>query len=310
MDYLITLLFLIISIVLGISISLFLSFKSYLIIALLCTIIFISLELYYNYYQLKHISTNPSYTKSPEPDTTLTKLVSGVLSWNTPTNLRIPTGTTLTANGEIITTGEKFEDIIITKDAPPELNKPFELSSTNPLDGLQPSELLSRLNYIYYATANPNKVVNYHDFKTHADKYINEDSIQLSTNDTKLQSYSAGFYPHLTTNQIYTHDCLNDGSDGRSCFQSPQLFYNAKHQFNILDKGVNVDNANLIIREDFSINPGVLYMNAPVGNLDRSLDYESNETIDLSGEELALCRTCKLAVCKNDMCSLQNSLFM
>jgi len=89
--------------------------------------------------------------------------------------------------------------------------------------------------------------------------------------------------------------------------------------FNILEKGVNVDNANLIIREDFSmpmnLDPKarydpILFMNAPKGNLDKPLDQQSNESIDLSAEELSLCRNCKLAVCKDDYCSLQNNLFM
>ena len=58
--------------------------------------------------------------------------------------------------------------------------------------------------------------------------------------------------------------------------------------FNILTKGVNEDNANLLVREDFS-NPmilnnnnryePILIYNAPNGNLDKILDNESNETI-------------------------------
>jgi hypothetical protein len=162
-------------------------------------------------------------------------------------------------------------------------------------------------------------MVNYHDFQTHADKYLDADGSKLSTNDLKLQTYSAGFYPQLTTDQIDARDCLNEGSGPRSCFQNPQLFYNKAHNFNILEKGVNQDNANLIIREDFSmpmnLDPKarydpVLFMNAPKGNLDKPLDQQSNESIDLSAEELSLCRNCKLAVCKDDYCSLQNSLFM
>ena len=188
-----------------------------------------------------------------------------------------------------------------------------------PFDGLAPTELMKRLNYIYYATANPAKVINYHDFKTHADRYLDKDDTKLSTNDTKLQSYGAGYYPQLTGNQIDAKDCLNDGSGIGSCFQNPQLFYNTKYNFNILSKGVNADNANLIIREDFSmpmnLDPKsrydpVLFVNAPLGNLDKPLDQQSNESIDLSAERNSQCRNCKLAICKNDICSLQNNLFM
>jgi hypothetical protein len=199
-----------------------------------------------------------------------------------------------------------------------------------PFDGLDPKELLSRLNYIYYATAQPAKRINYHDFKTHADTLLDGDGTKLSNNDPKLQSYAAGYYPQLTADQIDARDCLNYGSESGSCFQSPQLFYNAKHNFNILDKGVNTENANLITREDFSMPSNleaivsqplplnvadrkmqVLFMNAPKGILDVPLDQESNESI---GRKLdtstSICRNCKLAVCKDDYCSLQNSLFM
>lgn len=201
-----------------------------------------------------------------------------------------------------------------------------------PFDGLDPKELLSRLNYIYYATAQPAKRINYHDFKTHADQLLDTDGTKLSNNDPKLQSYSAGFYPQLTADQIDARDCLNYGSGPKSCFQSKQLFYNAARDFNILDKGVNMDNANLVVREDFSMpvnleaitsrplpldvadrNAGarILFVNAPKGNLDVPLDQESNESLGRKlDDSKALCRNCKLAVCTDDYCGLQNSLFM
>ena len=186
-----------------------------------------------------------------------------------------------------------------------------------PFDNLEPNELLSRLNYIYYATSNPLKPINYIEYKTHADKLLNSDNTKLSTNDKHLLQYSKAYYPQLSENQIDTKDCLNDGSEKTSCFQNPSLFFNVKNDFNILTKGVNENNANLLIREDFS-NPmnldntkrydPVLFMNAPRGNLDRALDKQSNETIQLNTNDI--CRTCKLAVCNNDYCNLQNQLFM
>lgn len=201
-----------------------------------------------------------------------------------------------------------------------------------PFDGLDPKELLSRLNYIYYATAQPAKRINYHDFKTHADQLLDSDGTKLSNNDPKLQNYAAGFYPQLTTDQIDARDCLNYGSGPKSCFQSKQLFYNAARDFNILDKGVNMDNANLVVREDFSMPKNleaivssplpldvadrnatsrVLFVNAPKGNLDVPLDQESNESLGRKlDDSIALCHNCKLAVCRDDYCGLQNSLFM
>ena len=178
--------------------------------------------------------------------------------------------------------------------------------------------MLSSLNYLTYATANPYKPLSYNDYKTHADKYLDEDGTKLSTNDLKLQEFAKAHYPQLTMDQIDAKDCLNYGSGKNSCFQSAQLFNNVKNNFNILGKGVNEDNSNLIIKEDFT-NPmildsrhryqKILFKNAPTGNLDKILDDESNETINLDNST-DTCRNCKMSVCKNDYCSLQNQLFM
>jgi hypothetical protein len=79
-----------------------------------------------------------------------------------------------------------------------------------------------------------------------------------------------------------------------------------------------IERSNLIIKEDFT-NPMILnndsrympmlYKNAPSGNLDRILDNESNETINLDNSK-DLCKNCKITVCKDDYCGLQNQLFM
>jgi hypothetical protein len=94
-----------------------------------------------------------------------------------------------------------------------------------------------------------------------------------------------------------------------------------------------MENANLVVREDFSMPQNleaivsrplpldvadrnsargrVLFVNAPKGNLDVPLDQESNETLGRKlNDSMALCHNCKLAVCKDDYCGLQNSLFM
>jgi len=293
MDILLSFFFLIIASIVGISICLLLGMKSYLKIAILVMCIFIPMELYNDYFNKKNNNSNINIIpiNNSKPNT---------LENISTTNPAIPAIPDITKYG-----------IVETKSF--EMDKP-------PFDGLEPAELLSRLNYISYATSNPLKPINYLDYKTHADKLLNSDNTKLSTNDSHLLQYSKAFYPQLTENQIDTKDCLNGGSEKSSCFQNPSLFFNVKNDFNILTKGVNENNANLLIREDFS-NPmildtklrykDVLLFNAPNGNLDRPLDQESNETIDLSlNNVINFCRHCKLAMCKNDYCSLQNQLFM
>ena len=294
MDILLSFFFLIISSIVGISLCLLLGMKSYLKIAILVMCLFIPMELYNEYIQ--NSNKNQSKKKSiPEPNSYP----------NTVGNTNTNANTTNPSNTMPDTT--KYSNVE---------TKPFEMDKP-PFDGLEPKELLSRLNYIYYATANPLKPINYLDYKTHADKLLNSDNTKLSTKDSQLLEYSKAFYPQLSENQIDTKDCLNGGSEKSSCFQNPSLFFNVKNDFNILTKGVNENNANLLVREDFS-NPmildttkryePILFMNASNGNLDRPLDTQSNETINLNTNDV--CRHCKMAICKNDYCSLQNELFM
>ena len=199
----------------------------------------------------------------------------------------------------------------------------------NPLDGLDPVELTKRLNYIYHATSNPLDVISYSNYKTHADTILDEDKTSLLSNinlsnrehNTKTNKYINNYYPQLTENNIDATDCLNEMNNKNSCFQNQYLFNMSKTDLSgisgisgiasmpsILNKGVNQENANLIIKEDFSL--PILFRNAPYGNLDKDLNLQSNEYSDLTANHNAICRGCKLTTCKNNMCALQNNLFM
>ena len=298
MDLLLSFFLLIISSVIGITFGLLLGIKSYLKLALFVICIFIPIELCYSYC---YSDTN----HKSSPSTTYTNLFENIIP---NANATIPTKTT--------TDKIKYASL--------EDTSIFE-SDKSPFDSLDPKELISRLNYIYYATANPLEPINYSSYKTHADKLLDEpvnDNYKLITHDPKLLEYSQKYYPQLTDNQIDAKDCLNYGFGKNSCFQNPSLFFNVKNDFNILTKGVNENNSNLVIREDFcsgssmsmNMNPNAryekpLFVNAPDFKLDKPLDQQSNETIDLDTSN-SKCKNCKLAVCADDYCGLQNQLFM
>jgi hypothetical protein len=312
MDLLLTFFYLIIASVIGISIGLMLNMTSYVKIAIIIICLFIPIELYnesVNNRKNKTNTTNPN----PNPNTTNPNL----LQPNITNSSNIPDY--YPQREEKDTKFARQKDLEDTKYAIfKKKDSTGEEKDKLPLDGLSPQDLISSLNYLTYATSNPYKPMSYNNFKTHADKYLDEDGTKLSTNDLKLQSYSIAHYPQLTANQIDTRDCLNFGSGKDSCFQSAQLFSNVNKNFGILDKGVNEDNSNLIIREDF-INPMILdpsqrynkplFKNAPAGNLDKILDSQSNESINVDNSN-DTCRNCKMAVCKDDYCSLQNELFL
>ena len=371
MDYWVHLQILLFCLIIGVGISLFLGARSYIKIALVVLLIYIPIEIYYSYKLSQALvpinATLPGITIPSsliKQSNVLVKAAQQLAASQTITAdgsiITLPTSTSASRStlsrrslsGEVLGNnpitdyhprkteeGNRFATEKSLEDTKYSIfhqetttGQPGYTVDKPPFDGLDPKELLSRLNYIYYATAQPAKRINYNDFKTHADQLLDTDGTKLSNNDTKLQSYSAGHYPQLTADQIDTRDCLNYGSGAKSCFQSKQLFYNAARDFNILDKGVNMDNANLIVREDFSMpanleaivsrplpldvadrNAGIraLFVNAPHGNLDVPLDQESNESIYRKLDNSnALCYNCKLAVCRDDYCGLQNSLFM
>jgi len=297
MDILLSFFFLLIASIIGISLCLFLGMKSYLKIAIVVMLLFIPMELY-NEFIYNDTKTNII----PQPN-------SKPIESN---------------NNNTINTIKSIDSIDITKAT--ETTKYSDIKTNDfemdkpPFDGLKPKELLNRLNYIHYATSNPQEPINYLEYKTHSDKLLDSDNTKLSTEDKNLLDYSKAHYPQLTKDQIDTKDCLNEGSNKNSCFQNPSLFFNVKNDFNILTKGVNEDNANLLVREDFTnemvLNTNnryepILFHNAPNGNLDKILDNESNETIKLNNPTTdTICKNCKLAVCMNDYCSLQNKLFI
>jgi hypothetical protein len=307
MDLLLSFFFLIISSVVGITLGLLLGMTSYLKLAIFVICIFIPIELCYDYFY------DDIYTHYNSTTATLHNS-------NSNSNLNeIQPINTMSINKKTNKEKIKYASVENTSVLDYDNDKP-------PFDGLEPTELLSRLNYIYYATANPLEPIRYSTYKTHADKLLDKDSntnsiSKLSTNDPKLLKYSRKYYPQLTDNQIDAKDCLNYGSGKESCFQNPSLFFNIKNDFNILTKGVNENNANLVVREDFcnpptsmSMNPNTryetpLFSNAPDFKLDKPLDQESNETINLD-TTYSMCRNCKLAVCTDDYCSLQNQLFL
>ena len=317
MDILLSFFSLLIATIIGISLCLFLGMKSYIKISIVVVSLFILIVLYDDCFNINE-NKIPKPNSKPILNSNLNNNTN-TLNNNTNTlnnNTNTLNNNTNTLNNNTNTTTNKT----ITKDTTKysEINKnEFEMNDS-PLDGLNPKELLNRLNYIHYATANPKKPINYNDYKTHADKLINHDKTKLSTNDKKLLPYLKAYYPQLTENHIDAKDCLNEGSNKNSCFQNPSLFFNVKNDFNILKEGVTEDNANLLIREDFSMpmildsnerHEPIIFQNTINGNLDKIIDNESNETIDLTSSN-NVCRHCKLALCKNDDCGLQNKLFI
>ena len=317
MELLLSFFILIISTIVGIVIGIFLNMKSYIMISIIVICLFIIIDLSYEYI----ICKNKNYITT-QLNTTNTTNTTNIINNHNITKPQTTLGIVTDYHPSKDDKNGKFAKEKDLNDTKYGIFKKKDETDNDknalPLDGLSPKDLLTSLNYITYSTSNPYKPISYNHYKMHADKYLDEDGTKLSTNDVKLQEFAKAHYPQLTVDQIDARDCLNYGSSKKSCFQSAQLFNNVNKDFGILSNGVNEDNSNLIIKEDFT-NPmilnndsryvPILYKNAPIGNLDKILDNESNETINLDNSK-DLCRNCKVTICKDDYCGLQNQLFM
>ncbi len=160
--------------------------------------------------------------------------------------------------------------------------------------------------------------------------------------------YALNEYPTMTGEQINKHDCLNDLGNSDSCFQSPNLFSsvntdamrimpptsNELNKFgkammefqkdvlepkNKITEGFTADMVTqpskdsfsksftspyqeipIEIAQDFGMYPmHYLYQNAP-GDVDNRDRLISND----------MCRHCKVGVCYNNYCGLQNKFFL
>lgn len=138
-------------------------------------------------------------------------------------------------------------------------NSDVAIENSGPLDNLEPQELKSRLNYLYYATAHPYKQMSYQEYKTHDDIVIDsqQNDYMKAPNSLKHLEYSKIHYPQLTENQVNYNDCTNHGYGELSCNQSTSstnLHYpfDAQSSGSILVDGISSEkDLKNIIREDF-----------------------------------------------------------
>lgn len=176
-----------------------------------------------------------------------------------------------------------------------------------PFDNLEPVELMRRLNIIYTATSNPAKVAHHMGDTTSSDTRLTADSSSLaSTSDLHL-TYADWLYPQNTKMQVNTGDCTNYDSGSNSCIQPitqlndyplkscskynmpPDDYSKSMEHALVRAGGVPVLEGFANTKEVSDSNSNSLYYNAP------SLTNKNARTVNL-------CRTCKIGVCKNDVC--------
>ncbi len=171
-----------------------------------------------------------------------------------------------------------------------------------PFDNLEPSELMRRLNMIYAATANPLNVAHHQNEMTYADKMVLLDGASLASDSDLHLTYANWLYPQLTKEQVNANDCTNYESGEKSCVQKPTQLNDyplkacSKYNMPPDDYSKSMEHAlmragGIPVLEAFTnsnSNSNSLYYNAASWSNDKS--------------KANLCRTCKIGICKNDIC--------
>ena len=162
------------------------------------------------------------------------------------------------------------------------------MPKNGPFDGLKEDELKDKMNYLTYITSNPINRMSYIDWKTH-----NDMSLKL-VDDKKYLEKTMMYYPQLTKRQVNYDDCTNFNFGELSCNQQPDSINLYPQKQSMLVSGLNPNNINMVLREDFKIPNDILampsmYKNSPDGKNEK----------DISDR---LCRGCVVGICENDIC--------
>lgn len=174
-----------------------------------------------------------------------------------------------------------------------------------PFDNLEPSELIRRLNIIYAATSNPLKVTHHQNDITSTDMRLTADNSSLaSTSDLHL-TYANWLYPLNTKKQVNTGDCTNYENGIKSCIQPPTQLndYPLKSctKYNMPPDDYSKSMEHALMRAG-----GIPVLEAFNSVAIQNNNKNSNAALYYNAPKNArtkeLCRTCKIGVCKNDVC--------
>jgi hypothetical protein len=177
-----------------------------------------------------------------------------------------------------------------------------EIPIMGPLDGLNPTDMNSRLSYLYRKTATPYKPMTYFDFVSDSDKLLQSaGKYQVLNGPTQSKARSLDeyrvemerWYPTMSKNQINERDCTNfaPGSPG-SCLIKPVSLLDGAGK-KLVEKFENYTSQPRAV--DTLRTMPILFKNAPdYLNLDDSeIKADISHNIGRGG---------KYGVCRSDYC--------
>ncbi len=185
-----------------------------------------------------------------------------------------------------------------------------------PLDGLAPTDVVTRMNYLYEKTSYPYRTPKFTDYETTADTNLKTHGSSLlvgSLLDTPATNAEmARWYPNTTRLQVSARDCTNYAAgDPRSCNMDGRIYQistssapaNAVTQGKLLDSRTEAladgfENMNSVPKSLSTLHEfPILFKNSGANTVE--FDAELLHPIGTSGD---MCRTCKVGRCTKGTC--------
>jgi hypothetical protein len=191
-----------------------------------------------------------------------------------------------------------------------------EIPIMGPLDGLAPTDVVTRMNYLYEKTSYPYRTPKFTDYETTADTTLQTQGSSLlkgSLLDTPATNAEmARWYPNTTRLQVSARDCTNYAAgDPLSCNMDGRIYQlsagsaptNAVTQGKLLDNRTEAlaegfENMNSVPKSLSTLHEfPVLFKNS--GATVVEFDAEHLHPIGTSGD---MCRTCTVGRCTKGTC--------
>lgn len=186
-----------------------------------------------------------------------------------------------------------------------------------PLDGLAPTDVVTRMNYLYDKTSYPYRTPKFTDYITTADTNLKIHGSSLLTGsllDThSVNNEMARWYPNTTRLQVNARDCTNYAAgDPLSCNMDGRIYQLSQAgsaPVNAVTQGKLLDNKTEALAEGFENMNSVPKSLATIHEFPTLFKNSGSNLVEFDAEHLHpigtigdMCRTCKVGRCTKGTC--------
>ena len=186
-----------------------------------------------------------------------------------------------------------------------------------PLDGLAPTDVVTRMNYLYDKTSYPYRTPKFTDYITTSDTDLKTHKSSLLTGsllDTpSVNNEMARWYPNTTRLQVNARDCTNYAAgDPLSCNMDGRIYQlstGGSAPTQAVTQGKLLDNKTEALAEDFENMNSVPKSLATIHEFPTMFKNSGANRVEFDAEHLHpigtendICRTCTVGRCTKGVC--------